>query len=195
MIKKYFNSKAAIWDEEVAEKDTVKLSTIAARLHIEEGATVLDVGTGTGVFIPYLQKYMGENGLLIAMDIAENMLYRSLIKHPEGTIMYLQSDITYTPLIDAQFDAVVCYSSFPHFQDKRKALSEIARVLRNGGRLYICHTSSRDTINGIHQQIPGLEKDTIPDPEEMCNMLMLTGFRDIAIDEDNESYLVSASKP
>jgi demethylmenaquinone methyltransferase/2-methoxy-6-polyprenyl-1,4-benzoquinol methylase len=156
---------------------------------------VLDVGTGTGVFIPYLQKYMGKNGLLIAMDIAENMLYRSLIKHLKDTIMYLQSDITYAPLIDAQFDAVVCYSSFPHFQDKRKALSEIARVLRNGGRLYICHTSSRDTINGIHQQIPGLEKDTIPDPEEMCNMLMLTGFRDIAIDEDNESYLASASKP
>ena len=75
MIKTYFNSKAAIWDDEVAEKDAIKLSQMAERLLIRKGAKVLDVGTGTGVFIPYLQKHMGERGLLIAMDIAEKMLH------------------------------------------------------------------------------------------------------------------------
>ena len=194
MIKKYFNSKAAIWDDEVAEKDATKLSQMAERLHIMEGAKVLDVGTGTGVFIPYLQKHMGERGLLIAIDIAEKMLHRSLKKHFKGTVIYLQSDITSTPLIDAQFDAVVCYSSFPHFQDKLKALSEIARVLKNGGRLHICHTSSRTAINGIHQQIPGFDKDTIPDMEEMRNILTSAGFRGIEIDDGDESYLASALK-
>jgi ubiquinone/menaquinone biosynthesis C-methylase UbiE len=194
MIKTYFNSKAGIWDDEIAEKDATKLSQMAERLHIIEGATVLDVGTGTGVFIPYLQKYMGEHGLLIAIDIAEKMLRRSLKKHFKGTVIYLQSDITSTPLTDAQFDAVVCYSSFPHFQNKLKALSEIARVLKNGGRLYICHTSSRTTINGIHQQIPGLDKDTIPDVEEMRNILTSAGFMEIEIDDGDESYLASALK-
>ena len=194
-MKTYFNTKAAIWDEEVAEKDTSKLIGMASRLYIKEGARVLDVGTGTGVFIPYLQELIGENGLLVAVDIAENMLHRSLMKRFKGTIIYLQSDIMYTPLVDAQFDAVVCYSSFPHFQDKIKALLEIARVLRNGGRLYLCHTSSRTAINEIHRQIPGIDKDTIPDAEEMQKMLSLTGFMNIEIDDRNESYLACASKP
>jgi ubiquinone/menaquinone biosynthesis C-methylase UbiE len=194
MIKTYFNSKAAIWDDEIAEKDATKLSQMAERLYIMEGAKILDVGTGTGVFIPYLQKHMGERGLLIAIDIAEKMLQKSLKKRFKGTVIYLQSDITFIPLIDAQFDAVVCYSSFPHFQNKLKALLEIARVLKNGGRLYICHTSSRTTINGIHQQIPGLDKDTIPDVEEMRNILTSAGFMEIEIDDGDESYLASALK-
>ena len=195
MIKNYFNSKAAVWDEEIAEKDATKLTEMAARLHIEQGAQVLDVGTGTGVFIPYLQKLIGNNGLLVAIDIAENMLRRSLMKNFNGTIVYLQGDIMHTPLVGAQFDAVVCYSSFPHFQNKVKALSEIARALRKGGKLYLCHTSSRTAINEIHEQIPGMERDTIPDTEEMREMLIITGFRDIEIDDGKDSYLTSAIKP
>jgi ubiquinone/menaquinone biosynthesis C-methylase UbiE len=195
MIKNYFNSKAAVWDEEIAEQDATKLTEMAARLHIEQGAQVLDVGTGTGVFIPYLQKLIGNSGLLVAIDIAENMLHRSLMKNFSGTIIYLQGDIMHTPLVGTQFDAVVCYSSFPHFQNKIKALSEIARVLRNGGKLYLCHTSSRTAINEIHEQIPGMDKDTIPDIEEMREMLTITGFKDIEIDDGKDSYLASASKP
>jgi ubiquinone/menaquinone biosynthesis C-methylase UbiE len=195
MIKKYFNSKAAVWDEEIAEQDATKLTEMAVRLHIEQGAQVLDVGTGTGVFIPYLQKLIGNRGLLVAIDIAENMLHRSLMKNFNGTIIYIQGDIMHTPLVGAQFDAVVCYSSFPHFQNKIKALSEIARVLRNCGKLYLCHTSSRTAINEIHEQIPGMDKDTIPDMEEMREMLTITGFKNIEIDDGKESYLASASKP
>ena len=143
MIKTYFNTKAAIWDEEIAEKDPAKLAKMAARLNIEKGARVLDVGTGTGIFIPYLQKLIGESGLLAAIDIAENMLEKSLAKNHQGNIVYLQADIMYAPLAHGQFDVVVCYSSFPHFQNKIKALSEIAQVLKNGGGLYLCHTSSK----------------------------------------------------
>ena len=52
MIRQYFNEKAAIWDETVAEKDTAKLERMAERLGIESGATVLDVGTGTASSCP-----------------------------------------------------------------------------------------------------------------------------------------------
>lgn len=195
MIKTYFNTKAATWDAEVAEKDATKLSKMATRLGINKGDRVLDVGTGTGVFIPYLQKLIGESGLLIAIDIAENMLHMSLMKHFKDTVIHLQGDIMCTPLASALFDSVVCYSSFPHFQDKLKALSEIARVLRRGGKLYVCHTSSRTAINEIHQHIPGIERDIIPDTEDMRKILSLAGFTDIDIDDGDDSYLASASKP
>jgi len=90
---------------------------------------------------------------------------------------------------------VVCYSSFPHFQDKPKALSEIRRVLKEGGRLVICHTSSRAVINEIHRNIPAVEHDIIPESDEMQAMLLEAGFGDIQIDDAADNYYVGAIKP
>jgi cyclopropane fatty-acyl-phospholipid synthase-like methyltransferase len=50
MTKAYFNEKADIWDDQIAEKDTSKLERIAECLAIKPGSTILDIGTGTGVF-------------------------------------------------------------------------------------------------------------------------------------------------
>ena len=52
MSKEFFNARAATWDERAAEKDVGRLKAMAARLDITPGSTVLDVGTGTGVFVP-----------------------------------------------------------------------------------------------------------------------------------------------
>ena len=195
MIKAYFNEKAAIWDETIAEKDTVKLNALAERLNIDPGSIVLDVGTGTGVFVPYLLGRIGKSGRLVALDFAEEMLKKARTKGFDGNIEYLQVDVTSVPLPEEVFDAVVCYSSFPHFQDKPRALSEINRVLKKGGKLFICHTSSRDTINQIHRQIPAVENDTIPDRGEMHMMLSAAGFADIGIDDNSDNYFASARKP
>jgi ubiquinone/menaquinone biosynthesis C-methylase UbiE len=195
VIRIYFNGKAAIWDETIAEKDTAKLSALADRMNIEPGSIVLDVGAGTGVFAPYVLSKIGKNGRLVAADLAEEMLKIAKAKHFNGNIEYLQADVTYVPLPDGVFDIVVCYSSFPHFQDKPKALSELNRILKRGGRLFICHTSGRSTINEIHSQIPAVENDVIPDRDEMHTMLLSVGFIDIGIDDESDSYFAVARKP
>ena len=48
MIKAYFDGKAAIWDENIAEKNMAKLDALDEWMDIDRGSTVLDVGTGTG---------------------------------------------------------------------------------------------------------------------------------------------------
>ena len=194
MIRAYFNDKAAIWDETIAEKDDAKLKRMAECLSIEPGYTVLDVGTGTGVFVPFLMKKVGGNGRLFAMDIAEEMLRRARAKNFNGNIEYLHADITSIPLSGGIFNAVVCYSSFPHFKNKLQAIAEMARVLKNGGCLFICHTLSRYVIHSIHTEIPAVENDVIPDAGEMRTMLTVAGFVDIKIDDDSDSYLASAIK-
>ena len=194
VIRAYFNQKAGSWDETTAEKDTAKLDRMAKRLKIKPGSIVLDVGTGTGVFIPFLLRKIGEDGRIIALDIAERMLGRARAKGFNGNIDYLCAGVTNIPLRNEIFDVIVCYSSFPHFQDKSRALTEMSRVIKEGGRLLICHTSSRAKINEIHRQIPAVENDIIPDEGEMQSLLSLTGFVDIKID-DSESYLASVRKP
>jgi ubiquinone/menaquinone biosynthesis C-methylase UbiE len=191
----FFNEKATIWDKAVAEKDTAKLESMKKRLEIKPGAMLLDVGTGTGTFIPYLLKSIGKNGRLFALDCAEEMLKISRGKGFCGRIDYLHADVASIPLAGDTCDAVVCYSSFPHFQDKPRAISEIYRVLKPGGRLFICHTSSRTTINDIHRQIPAVQHDTIPDDNKMEKLLIGAGFTGIAISNRPDSYLAGASKP
>lgn len=195
MSKKYFNTRAATWDEKVAEKDGSKLEKLLSHLEIESGAKVLDVGTGTGVFVPYLTRKIGEQGKLVCLDFAEKMLAISQTKQFQGNISYLCADIADSGLPDDTFDAVVCYSVFPHFEDKPRVLSEIYRVLRPGGCLYIAHTSGRQAINEIHRELPEVSGHLLPESNEMMRLLTGAGFKDIIINDGEDSYLVSALKP
>ena len=194
MTRAYFNEKAATWDETVAEKDMTKLERIAERLDIEPASVVLDIGTGTGVFVPYLLNRIGKHGRLFALDFAEEMLKRARAKGFDGSIDYLCADVTNIPIGDEIFDAIVCYSSFPHFQDKLGAFAEMNRVIKTGGKLFICHTSSRATINGIHREIPIVQNDVIPNEDKMQTMLSAAGFTEIKIHDNSQSYLASAKK-
>jgi ubiquinone/menaquinone biosynthesis C-methylase UbiE len=179
MIRTYFNGKAAMWDEIAAEKDQSKLKQMAERLDIRPGSMVLDIGTGTGVFIPYLLHSIGYEGKILALDIAEEMLRCARAKSFNGTVACLNADVACIPLLEASVDSVVCYSSFPHFQDKEKALAEMYRVVKRGGRLFICHSSSREAINGLHNGIPEVSE---------------SGFADIVIEDNCENYLCRALK-
>ena len=85
---------------------------------------------------------------------------------------------------------MVCYSSFPHFQDKPRAFREINRLLKEGGKLFICHTASRAKINGIHGSIPLLKNDLIPEGGEVRGMMEAAGFTEVEIWDEDESYLV-----
>jgi SAM-dependent methyltransferase len=190
----YFNSQAGIWDEKIAEKDTGKLERMTARLDIQPGSAVLDAGTGTGVLIPYLLKKIGQDGRLVCLDPAEKMLARAREKNFPGHIQFVLGDIEKTQMSEDTFDAVVCYSSFPHFADKPEALRKIRRLLKPGGKVFICHTSSRSDINRVHQQIPGLSGDLLPGEKEMRRMLEKAGFTRVEVEDGEGSYWAKGEK-
>jgi len=195
MTKAYFNQQAHIWDEKIAEKDTAKLERIANCLTIRPGATILDVGTGTGVFLPYLLDKVGMCGRIIALDHAEKMLAKAKAKGFSGNIVYLCADVLAIPLTDETCDAVVCYSSLPHFPDKAQALREMKRLLKKGGGIFICHSSAREHINSIHRRIPTVQNDLLPDAIEMTILLTNAGFTEIKVEDTAENYLAYGRKP
>ena len=71
---------------------------------------------------------------------------------------------------------------------------EIYRVVKNGGHLFICHTLNRKAINGLHNGIPEVAHDVIPEEGEMRWLLSTAGFVDIEIEDNHENYLCRASK-
>jgi ubiquinone/menaquinone biosynthesis C-methylase UbiE len=195
MTKAYFNEKADIWDEKVAEKNTSKLERMVGRLKIEVDSTILDVGTGTGVFLPYLLKKVGVHGEIIAIDNAEKMLFKAKLKKIGDNIIYLCADVMTIPLANDFCDSIVCYSSLPHFPDKSKAMMEMKRILKKGGWVFICHTSSREHINNIHRNLPSVHNDLLPDAIEMMDLLTKAGFSNIQVEDKADSYLACGRKP
>ena len=194
MTKAYFNQQAHIWDEKIAEKDTAKLERIANCLTIEPSATILDVGTGTGIFLPYLLSRVGTAGKIIAIDHAEKMLLKAKAKRCEENIDFLCADVMAIPMVDEICDVVVCYSSLPHFPDKLKAMREMKRILKKGGRVFICHSSGRAHINSIHRQIPTVQNDLLPDAIEMTTILTNAGFTEIIVEDKADSYFACGMK-
>ncbi len=71
----------------------------------------------------------------------------------------------------------------------------MARVLRNGGRLAICHTASRHAINELHKSIGHvIEHDTIPNEVTMRKMLKSSGLKKIEVRDETHSYFATATK-
>ena len=70
--KEYFDKAAEGWDEKfLTPRLSSFLETFVPQFGLEAGQHVLDVGTGTGVLIPYLVKTVGPSGKITAIDTAQ----------------------------------------------------------------------------------------------------------------------------
>jgi ubiquinone/menaquinone biosynthesis C-methylase UbiE len=194
-LQEYFDQLAPTWDSELSQERLNCLGNIVKELGIEPGYHVLDVGSGTGVLLPFLIAELGDEGKIVALDFSEEMLCQAKAKNFPPIVRFAQADVLAIPLADNSVDLAICNSAFPHFDDKVKALKEIARVLRNNGRLVICHTMSRAMINQLHQSIGGaVANHLLPDEFQLREMIKQAGLKAIYFEDSPERYLVIAEK-
>lgn len=193
--RSYFNEKASNWDELMAHRSLRDIEEMIRALEILPGSNILDAGTGTGILLPILKNLAGKSGKIFALDIAEEMLAQARIKNGDS-IAYVRGDLTATPFEQDFFDEIICYSCFPHIVDKAKAIQEIMRIAKPGGRVTICHTSAREGLNNMHQSIGGVVgSDMLPDDDTMRALFNQAGFADIRITDRDNKYLLVSRKP
>ena len=192
--RQYFNDLAATWDETARNNDPAKLQALVKKLALPSDGWILDVGTGTGVFLPYIGGSVKGGCRLVSMDFALNMVLIAKKKQSAQGTEFICAEIESVRFKSELFDAVICYSTFPHFHDKPKALSNIYQCLKPGGILYILHSASREQINQIHSRIPDLKDHLIPDDIEMRELFKCCGFTSPRIDSEKAYYLVTARK-
>ncbi len=191
--KDFFDSHADIWDE-INHNDLSKLEYICGLLDLKGSEHLMDVGTGTGVMIPYYLERIPA-GHVTAVDFSEAMIEQAALKNPPSD----QLDYKVSDVCDLEpngdFDVVVCYSCFPHFPDPRAALRSMSGVLRKGGRLMIAHSSSKDFINDVHRHGgEEISKDFLPPAEIMTELLDEQGLRSVFARDDEKYYIVIAEK-
>jgi len=108
---------------------------LARRLPATGLNDVLELACGTGILTQILRERLGEATKLTATDLSEGMIKVAKTKTIEKKVDWKVVDATTLPFKDGSFDVVVCQYGVMFFPDKEKAMSEIFRVLRPGGRL------------------------------------------------------------
>jgi len=115
--------------------DVEDLDLLFTGLALDRGHRVLDVATGGGHTAAALT---GRCGRVVASDLTPGMLREARILATDRriyNIAFAGADAEALPFRDAVFDRVTCRIAPHHFPDVRAALSEMARVIRPGGRI------------------------------------------------------------
>ena len=116
---------------------------LVRKLQKQKPHNILDVATGTADLAIAMMKIKPFN--VVGIDISNGMLEvgRKKIKEKdlEKTIQLQQADSEDLPFEDATFDAVTVSFGARNFENLQKGLSEMARVLKPGGKIYILEFS------------------------------------------------------
>ena len=108
---------------------------VVAAAEVSRGDSVLDVACGTGVVAREAIARAGREGHVIGLDLNEAMLTVAQRKAP--SVDWRVGDACALPFADDTFDAVVCQAALMFFADARRALSEMGRVAKPGGRVAV----------------------------------------------------------
>jgi ubiquinone/menaquinone biosynthesis C-methylase UbiE len=102
---------------------------------LHPGEHAVDLGAGTGMLAAAAARAVAPGGTVTAIDISRPALARIDTASSPVPIHRLTADATRLPLADATADAVLTRSVLIYIHDLPRAIAEIARILRPGGRL------------------------------------------------------------
>jgi len=142
-----------------ASRDTVPETALLASLgcgnpvvvaELRKGEVVLDLGSGGGIDVLLSAARVGPTGRAYGLDMTDEMLAlarRNAAEAGAGNVEFLRGRIEDVPLPDRSVDVVISNCVVNLSTDKPAVFSEIARVLRPGGRMGITDVVTEDRLN------------------------------------------------
>jgi arsenite methyltransferase len=174
---------------------------------LEEGETVLDLGSGGGIDVLLSAKRVGPTGKAYGLDMTDEMLALARENQRKAgveNVEWLRGEIEAIPLPAETVDVVISNCVINLSGDKPKVLAEAARVLRPGGRFavsdVIADEDMDDATKRDMQQFTGCIAGALT-RREFEDALTAAGLTDIVIQETHRvhekagSAIVRAIKP
>ena len=141
-IQRQFGAAAARYATSSYHQSRLDFENMLRAVTLTGSEHLLDVGTGTGhtalVFAPRVASVIG-------LDMTEAMLAQArelAVKQGASNVVFELGDAMDLPYDSGRFDIVTCRVCAHHFADAQRAVEEMARVLRPGGRLLVVDTVS-----------------------------------------------------
>ena len=147
----------ALYDPEQRDElpDTAVLASLGcgnptAVAELREGETVLDLGSGGGIDVILSAKRVGPTGTAFGLDMTDEMLalaQRNVAESGVANVHFLKGVIEEIPLPADSVDVVISNCVINLSTDKAAVLTEIARVLKPGGRIGISDVVAEDRLS------------------------------------------------
>ena len=141
--KQAFDDEYVALQERVAKDGEVPGDDVYERyleaMAIGAGDAVLDLGVGYGRLLPSIRTHTDN---VAGVDLSEVMLRRA--REYDATARVALGDACLLPFADDSFDGVVCWAVWENIPQPARAIGEIGRVLRPGGRWLV---SSKNLMN------------------------------------------------
>lgn len=156
---------------------------------------ILDVGCGTGIFT---ENYLRQGALVTGVDLSLGMLRYGLHKPGLGGMLPAVADMRQLPFSDCSFDKTVSITAIEFVADGRRAVQELLRVTRKGGRLVIATLNRLSPWADRRRQEAMQDPDSVfrhvhfRSPEELSRLIDLDGEIRTAIHFDKHASLQQA---
>lgn len=122
------------------------------------GETVLDLGAGFGAATLHLARRIGQDGRVVAVDPSRLMRYSLRVRravHPHRKLVDVRDGTAERlPLPDRSVDAIVAMNLIHLLSDVDATATELARVLRHGGRFLFIEEDLDDPDHRFHHTKP-----------------------------------------
>ena len=133
----------------IATEAFTGLSNVSIFADIPPGATVLDLGCGSGVDTLIAANRVGPAGKVIGVDFSESMLARARGAAAEAgstNIEIRHADAERLPIDDGSIDVVISNGIFNLNPARADIFRELARVVRPGGSVYCAEVILREPL-------------------------------------------------
>ena len=187
--REMFDELYHLFDPPLPKGVPERLERIVASAEILKGDYVLDVGSGTGILVPLIQRY--EPGRVFACDLSEAML-KQLKKHYTD-VEAIVSDIRELSLPESILDVVYINACYPNIVDKVGTFTNLGKMLKPAGRMVISHPLGKSFINSLKEKIP-FPLDDFPKKPEARILLKPYGFEIKKFIDEPELYILVAVK-
>jgi arsenite methyltransferase len=174
---------------------------------LREGETVLDLGSGGGIDVLLSARRVGPTGRAIGVDMTDEMLdlaRRNAAEAGATNVEFRKGTIEALPLDDATVDVVISNCVINLAADKGAVFTEIARVLREGGRMGVSDVVADDGLTPAERAERGSYAGCIAGAlsfDEFRYGLQAAGLTDVVVEPTHAvgdgiyAAIIRATKP